>query len=980
MPRTSSFMKAARLAVAAAFVLEGCLPAAAAAGKGETSPGNDYWVRLHKSSSSIAGRDVATPSTFAKRAASDFAIPMTVRYEFGNTDFFHGLSVTLASAADLDALKNMPDVAEVFPVQTIKRPDAQLPEFRNPFPGGKAPSNSSEGDEEPRPWWTNLSLKVSSSKTSEPDKTEQPVDFNSPHRMTGVDKVHEAGVYGKGVRVAIIDTGVDYLHPALGGCFGPGCKVAFGYDLVGDNYGDTHVPAPKPDPLATCFDGFHGTHVTGIVGMEVPSNSSYFPGLVGVAPEATLGMYRVFGCEGSANDDIIVAAMQRAADDGADLISMSIGEYGSYGDGAFTIIPAAVAAIQKKGIAVIAAAGNYGSFQSFATELPGNADGALAIASAENAEFPTYPIRDSNGVEFRYGSLYPFPEGNYSVVWTSNNTTSTHGCSSVDYPPANTLEHDVSDYIVVVRRGLCSLTQLQSAAAAANYTRTLSYPDSSLDNIFIENYGLPSPAKTADGSIYAFGSTIGDTLERAAWAGQPYTLTVGPPRAELVPQVGGGKPNNFSSVGPTSDFKLKPQLLAPGGSILSTWPLTDKSPGYGIISGTSMSTPYVAGIYALIKSKYPELTPPEVYARMQTTADQVSMANFPGIAPAPQQGAGLVRADRAILQASTIAADGREFNLPYDGKSAVRNFTIRNPSTGAVSYKLNNLPANGMAYWPEGSRRPNGAGFQDSRFVHLTPLPFAAKVNFLDGDEVTVEAGGSHTVSFEVIPPQDQSPLDIPVYSGFMQIISSQTQEKLSIPYVGPAYNYGASPATGTKPLTAEDRKNAWNEARDILASPQAYVASDKSDMGDYRIFSLNGTDYPVAYFSTTQMCQWWRLDLVPASTNFTPTYYGYDPAVRFDNLTEPDMPVNVVFGGVPILGYLYQSNPVLPNFLINSPWVQPADYATNTLIPLSKGSYRMLLRWLKFGRDVNKAADWESWLSGVVDIPQVPPSYSSRA
>ncbi|KAK8083307.1 hypothetical protein PG996_002088 [Apiospora saccharicola] len=46
----------------------------------------------------------------------------------------------------------------------------------------------------------------------------------------------------------------------------------------------------------------------------------------------------------------------------------------------------------------------------------------------------------------------------------------------------------------------------------------------------------------------------------------------------------------------------------------------------------------------------------------------------------------------------------------------------------------------------------------------------------------------------------------------------------------------------------------------------------------------------------------------------------------RFDNLTEPDMPVNVVFGGVPILGYFYQSNPVLPNFLINAPWVQPAD------------------------------------------------------
>ena len=105
---------------------------------------------------------------------------------------------------------------------------------------------------------------MDSSKAFESDKTEEtPVDVNSTHRTTGVVKVHGAGICGKGVRVAIVDTGVDYLHPTLGECFGPGCKVAFGYDLVGDDHGDTRVPAPKPDPLATCFDGIHGTHGTG---------------------------------------------------------------------------------------------------------------------------------------------------------------------------------------------------------------------------------------------------------------------------------------------------------------------------------------------------------------------------------------------------------------------------------------------------------------------------------------------------------------------------------------------------------------------------------------------------------------------------------------------------------------------------------------------------------------------------------------------
>ena len=53
--------------------------------------------------------------------------------------------------------------------------------------------------------------------------------------MTGVDKLHEEGIEGAGVIVGIVDSGVDYTHPALGGCFGPGCKIAGGVDLVNTN-------------------------------------------------------------------------------------------------------------------------------------------------------------------------------------------------------------------------------------------------------------------------------------------------------------------------------------------------------------------------------------------------------------------------------------------------------------------------------------------------------------------------------------------------------------------------------------------------------------------------------------------------------------------------------------------------------------------------------------------------------------------------
>jgi subtilisin family serine protease len=98
----------------------------------------------------------------------------------------------------------------------------------------------------------------------------------------------------------VIDTGVDYKHPSLGGCFGPGCKVSFGYNFVGDDYPDTTTPSP--DPLTTCAEGGHGTHVMGIIGMEDPEGLGF--GLLGVAPDAVLGMYRVFGCAGSAYSDV----------------------------------------------------------------------------------------------------------------------------------------------------------------------------------------------------------------------------------------------------------------------------------------------------------------------------------------------------------------------------------------------------------------------------------------------------------------------------------------------------------------------------------------------------------------------------------------------------------------------------------------------------------------------------------------------------
>ena len=83
----------------------------------------------------------------------------------------------------------------------------------------------------------------------------------------------------------------------MGGCFGPGCKVAFGKDLVGDAYDGTNTPIPDDDPM-DCLG--HGTHVAGII---AASNDPY---VLGVAPNATLGIYKVFGCADSVANDVLI--------------------------------------------------------------------------------------------------------------------------------------------------------------------------------------------------------------------------------------------------------------------------------------------------------------------------------------------------------------------------------------------------------------------------------------------------------------------------------------------------------------------------------------------------------------------------------------------------------------------------------------------------------------------------------------------------
>lgn len=168
---------------------------------------------------------------------------------------------------------------------------------------------------------------------------------------------------GKGVTVAVIDTGIDYNHPALGRGFGPGFKVAGGYDFVSDDN----------DPLD---DRGHGTHVAAIIAGDGS-------GLTGVAPEATLISYKVLDSNGSGSTSDVIAAIERAVDpngdgnpaDHVDVINLSLGSPGHPDDEASLAVDKAVDA----GVIVVAAAGNDGRAMSIGS--PAAARKAITVGA-----------------------------------------------------------------------------------------------------------------------------------------------------------------------------------------------------------------------------------------------------------------------------------------------------------------------------------------------------------------------------------------------------------------------------------------------------------------------------------------------------------------------------------------------------------------------------------------------------------------------
>ena len=254
---------------------------------------------------------------------------------------------------------------------------------------------------------------------------EQPgavADLVTALSMTGADVAQNAlGLSGRGVTVAVIDTGIDYDHPDLGGCFGRGCRVEKGFDFVGDAFNADpaspgYNPMPRPIRIPTTATVTARTS-SGIIGAN--------GGIKGVAPGVKFHAYRVFGCEGSTTADIMLDAMEMALDDGADVVNMSIGSAFQWPQ-----YPTAKAAdrLVQHGVVVVASIGNEGALGLYAAAAPGVGKNVIGVASFDNshANLVSFTISpDGTGIGYVAAAGAPPPPliGSFPMARTGTATS-----------------------------------------------------------------------------------------------------------------------------------------------------------------------------------------------------------------------------------------------------------------------------------------------------------------------------------------------------------------------------------------------------------------------------------------------------------------------------------------------------------------------------------------------------------------------------
>jgi subtilisin family serine protease len=560
------------------------------------------------------------------------------------------------------------------------------------------------------------------------------LDLSETVPYIGATAAHDSGVTGEGVRIAVLDSGIDYTHAALGG---PGTRKAYdaaygantasgknrritdrlngkllfptetvvgGFDFVGEQWQFGPL-RPDPDPIDCGFkpvkpkkiadaaglvlcDGGHGTHVADIIA-----------GNLGVAPDAEL--YAVKVCSSvstSCSGVALIQGMDFAVDpngdgstsDAVDIINMSLGS--PYGQAFFDDLSQAVENATGIGVLTVASAGNSGD-KPYVTGAPGSTPSALSVAQTEvpSAEQDIMEVVSPASIAGQYQAVFqpwsvPLEEtGAIEAPLQYGNGAggNLNGCAAF---PAGSL----AGKIVLVDRGACNFTLKVSNVSVGGGEAAI--------------IGLIAPGDPftgADGGdrpidIPGFMISQADSNTLKSELDTGVVVRFDPESA--IPLV--GTMVGSSSRGPTMlDNRVKPEIGAPGASVSA---IAGRFNLTGPFGGTSGAAPMVTGSAALVLSEFADRSPAEVKSVLMNTADTDIMnapALFGGdLAAVSRIGGGEVRVDAAL--ASNVAAWDTEletgvlnfgFHDVTDATTSLtREVTVRNYTGVARTYAISN--------------------------------------------------------------------------------------------------------------------------------------------------------------------------------------------------------------------------------------------------------------------------------------------------
>ena len=532
---------------------------------------------------------------------------------------------------------------------------------------------------------------------------------------------------GAGVKVAIVDTGIDITHP---------CFNASGYaaqtQLGNHSFTNNKVIVAKVFSNRTPQQGFtaeaiqeHGTHVAGTVacnfGTPAPVDNVITYDMSGVSPHALLGNYNVFpGALGNARSEDIMNALEAAYQDGFDVANMSLGG-GAHG--AQDLLTVAVDNLDQANMVVAVAAGNSGP-GFYTVESPGSAARALSAGASSVGHFIGAPATAQ-------GITYGAAIGDFATV-AANLTAplgvvagSVNGLSDACAAlPANSL----SGKIALVSRGSCffsvKIRNAQAAGAVAALVANNSFGDPSA----MGTDGAPSQPTIP---AYMVSKVDGQALKLADSA----ATTIGAAHSYFQTQ-NSDIMAGFSSRGPTDvDFRVKPDVVAPGVNVLSSIPqaFCATPPCFAFFNGTSMATPHLAGSAAVVRQQHPDWSAAQVRSAIVNTAQRgVLRASSNGSLQDDVNVNGSGRENLFAAVKATVALDpvSMSFGAVPSGSGQTRRqtVTLSNVSGAPKTYSLSvsGQPTAGVVYSVGPASVTLGDGATADVTVTMTASPGAS--------------------------------------------------------------------------------------------------------------------------------------------------------------------------------------------------------------------------------------------------------------